>query len=631
MNTAVLSSLQLSTDTGDWKAYSKMKSISLKTPVTSVVLVILATMLTLSAVVLTREIGGSEPVVFISPSSIVVRINQTLLVSIDVSGVSDLYGWEFKLGWNTSLLELVNITEGSFLSGSRDTYFVPKVMSTDGYVLVGCTALRNVVGVDGNGTLATVEFRAKTLGSCTLGLYDTKLVNSAKQLMEHSEIDGTVTASGTCVIRVQYLDGYPRSDADVCIRIPFQMIGTTNASGQLQCDLSNGDYMIYAVYSGSQFGSDVYLGVPGSATITANYEITPPIVTVLSPQNQTFDGRLVPLNFTIYDYSTISWMGYSLDGQANATVTGNITLNVDKGSHSVVVYANDTYGNMGSSDAVHFSSLGGCVVIRVQYLDGNPRSNCEVIKFEPSPDVDLGTTGEDGNTTTYGRLSPGEYAVAAYYPSGSSNQFGPDTSLIVDSNGNGYNIITNHFLEITPPAISVLSPQNLTYANTSVPLTFTVYDYSPISWVGYSLDNQYNTTIAGNITMSVEDGAHGIVVYTNDTFGNMGSSQTIYFSVDTVSPTVMVSSPQNTTYASASVPLTFAVSEPAPWMGYSLDGQANVTITGNTTLAGLSNGSHSIVVYAVDAAGNMGSSAIISFVVDAASSNGGGGRMPYMD
>jgi hypothetical protein len=50
--------------------------------------------------------------------------------------------------------------------------------------------------------------------------------------------------------------------------------------------------------------------------------------------------------------------------------------------------------------------------------------------------------------------------------------------------------------------------------------------------LGYSLDNQPNTTINGNTIISVEDGAHGIVVYANDTFGNMGSSQMVCFTVN---------------------------------------------------------------------------------------------------
>ena len=43
-------------------------------------------------------------------------------------------------------------------------------------------------------------------------------------------------------------------------------------------------------------------------------------------------------------------------------------------------------------------------------------------------------------------------------------------------------------------------------------------------------------------------------------------------------------------------------------MGYSLDGKANVTLTSETKLTGLSQGAHQIALYANDSAGNMGTS-----------------------
>jgi len=329
----------------------------------SILLILSLTVLALTLPVgwqLVKDSGTSDATVFVSPSQIEMRINQTFQASINVSGVVDLYGWEFKLGYNTSLLELVDIAEGSFLNSSRDTYFVPKVMSTDGYVLAGCTSLRNVTGVDGNGTLVTVEFRAKKLGSCTLDLYDTRIVNSAKQLIEHTETDGTVTASGCVIMKVQYKDGHPRSGADVLIRIPSMYLGATNETGQAEVDFLNpGDYTIFAVYELAQFGPDTYLGVDengdGSSTITADWEITPPVIDVLSPRNQTYLGRNIPLTYTVYDYSPISWVGYSLDSQSNITITGNTIVSVDDGTHWIVVYANDTSGNMGSSQMVCFT------------------------------------------------------------------------------------------------------------------------------------------------------------------------------------------------------------------------------------------------------------------------------------
>ena len=80
-------------------------------------------------------------------------------------------------------------------------------------------------------------------------------------------------------------------------------------------------------------------------------------------------------------------------------------------------------------------------------------------------------------------------------------------------------------------------------------------------------------------------------------------------------PTIFIVSPENKTYNVNHVPLTFTVSEPTSWIGYSLDGQANATITENTTLTGLSDGIHSLTVYARDIVGNTGTSETIYFSV----------------
>lgn len=257
--------------------HSKMNAMNQKHLLTSLALVLLASSLTLSAIMITTKSGTSEVTVLVSPSSISVEVNQIFEVGINVSGVSDLYGWEFKLGWNTSLLEAVNVTEISFLKNGADTYIVSKMSNAYGWVLAGCTRLRNIAGANGNGTLATIEFRAKKEGTCTLDLYDTKLVNSQRQLTPHSTIDGVVTIPDT----------------------------------------------------------------------------TPPSITVLSPQNKTYYSNAIPLTFEINEPA--SWIGYSLDGEANVTITGNTIITIEDGSHNIVVYANDTAGNMGSSATVYFA------------------------------------------------------------------------------------------------------------------------------------------------------------------------------------------------------------------------------------------------------------------------------------
>jgi parallel beta-helix repeat protein len=170
-------------------------------------------------------------------------------------------------------------------------------------------------------------------------------------------------------------------------------------------------------------------------------------------------------------------------------------------------------------------------------------------------------------------------------------------------------------LDTTPPAISILSPENKMYAGKDVFLSFTVNETA--SWIGYSLDGQMNETISGNTMLSgLPDGIHTITVYANDTAGNMGSSGIVYFTIDTVSPNIEILSPENKTYTTSSVPLSLAFNEAISWIGYSLDGQVNVTITGNTTVSGLSNGLHGLIVYANDTAGNTGGSEMIFFTIE---------------
>jgi hypothetical protein len=166
-----------------------------------------------------------------------------------------------------------------------------------------------------------------------------------------------------------------------------------------------------------------------------------------------------------------------------------------------------------------------------------------------------------------------------------------------------------------PPTISVLSPENKTYTVSDVPLTFTVSEST--SWIGYSLDSQNNVTISGNTTLiGLSDWTHTITVYANDTAGNMGYSDIVHFTIDTTPPSISITSPENKTYATTDIPLTFTVDESVSWMAYSLDGQADMTISGNTTLYGLSEGSHSLTVHAEDTTGNTGASEKIYFTVE---------------
>ena len=94
----------------------------------------------------------------------------------------------------------------------------------------------------------------------------------------------------------------------------------------------------------------------------------------------------------------------------------------------------------------------------------------------------------------------------------------------------------------------------------------------------------------------------------------MGDSEPVNFTVALPEPVIVF--PESITYNESSVPLAFTLgTSPISWVGYSLDGNDNVTVTGNTTLTGLSNGEHNITVYANDTFGNAAASQTVNFTV----------------
>jgi hypothetical protein len=121
------------------------------------------------------------------------------------------------------------------------------------------------------------------------------------------------------------------------------------------------------------------------------------------------------------------------------------------------------------------------------------------------------------------------------------NEYGEKLDIIYDdglqpSNNYGYNqLFYWDSYSLPPPKISILSPENKTYAESNVTLTFTLN--KPVTWIGYSLDNQAQVTITENITLTnLPVGLHNITVYAKNELETMGTSETIHFDVSPPDP-----------------------------------------------------------------------------------------------
>jgi hypothetical protein len=171
----------------------------------------------------------------------------------------------------------------------------------------------------------------------------------------------------------------------------------------------------------------------------------------------------------------------------------------------------------------------------------------------------------------------------------------------------------------SPPRIYVLGE---TWDPLSSEPAYTVRVYDPASdmWAfgaaiptnrldfGVAVVNDLIYTIGGWTVKSVAFDRYAYTYY--DT-----TEQYTPFGYGTVPPVLSVASPENVNYTSSNVALNFTSNKGAEWMGYSLDGNENVTVTGNATLTGLSSGLHNVTVYAKDEFGNTGASATVIFTV----------------
>lgn len=153
--------------------------------------------------------------------------------------------------------------------------------------------------------------------------------------------------------------------------------------------------------------------------------------------------------------------------------------------------------------------------------------------FPPEGDLISGD-----NPVYFGNVSIGQSRTANW-----TLVFTANGIFDLDVNASGYNQYTGAYVEehgyatiTVDPVISILSPQNTTYSTNDVLLDFTVNEAT--DWMAYSLDNQANVTIPGNTTLPISEGQHTLVVYANDTVGNMGASNTVWFSVDLSPPII---------------------------------------------------------------------------------------------
>ena len=138
--------------------------------------------------------GQVETKIYVDPAVSKASPGETFVININIANVKNLYGYQFYLKWNASLLEATSVIEGSFLNagGAYKTFFVKKVYNDEGRIEVYCTLKgeRAVAAASGSGTLATITFLVKAEGYTVLELYETELRTYDLLAIPHYVEDG---------------------------------------------------------------------------------------------------------------------------------------------------------------------------------------------------------------------------------------------------------------------------------------------------------------------------------------------------------------------------------------------------------------------------------------------------------
>ena len=136
---------------------------------------------------------NNKPKLYIDPLNIEnkkLHKGDTITINVNVDDITDLKGYEFRLRYNTEILDATDIKASSFLSSNL--YCVKReIDNSEGVIWIACMMpLGSGNGVSGSGTLETITFEVMGKGKSDLDLSSTVFGDRAGKAISHDVEDG---------------------------------------------------------------------------------------------------------------------------------------------------------------------------------------------------------------------------------------------------------------------------------------------------------------------------------------------------------------------------------------------------------------------------------------------------------
>lgn len=163
---------------------------------------------TLLLVMFVSAIGlRGDPVLNVQPSTPNPTVGENFTVNVVASDVTDLYAFQFDLGFDPTILEVDSVNEGPFLAGGGSTLFIPGTIdNVGGSVSNNADSLLTAIsGVTGSGTLVTFDLTALAPGFSSLSAFNVILLDSSLSGIDATVNNSSVTVPSSAVPEPRYV------------------------------------------------------------------------------------------------------------------------------------------------------------------------------------------------------------------------------------------------------------------------------------------------------------------------------------------------------------------------------------------------------------------------------------------
>jgi len=400
---------------------------------------------------------------------------------------------------------------------------------------------------------------------------------------------------------------------------PNQTLGFFGGSQQSPgvVDFATFQYSLWPKFAGgpiplAEYGDLILAGAGGGDT-------TPPTISINTPApGQLFPVGSVPVNWSASDVGTgLDHFELRVDLGTPVVLGPDVTgytVSLADGNHTIQVTAFDGANNSASASVPVIVDTTSPSLSVTYPADGAVFATTTVAMAWTASDATSGLDrlelSLDGGPATV--LAPNE---TNHTFAGLSDGSHTATLVAYDRAGHSTTAARTFVVDTTAPTVTIDAPVAGWVSTRSVQVTWTAADVgSGLDHIEVSLDGNPPAVLPGTATSTtltgVSDGPHTIVVQAFDRAGSSASAS-VAISVDATLPTATVTSPTPGQFlGTSSVQLAWTASDAPSGIDHfevSIDGGVATTIPSGTTtyvFTGVTDGSHTFRLRAIDRAGN---------------------------